>query len=200
MSLGAHPAGGWGRWVGLGGALGLAAALAACVTPDRGACQVAVPFVAQSPDRCGTAAVDMVLRFYGCTPDPDTLDRAIHIPALAGSIPALLAAAARQEGFAAEVRRSSEEELQRSLAAGQPLILMLGPAGEASAQGHFIVATGYRPRTGSLRVHSGSRANRWWPADAWRPRWEAAGCAAVWILPAPSGLLDLPSGLAQDEP
>ena len=194
----ARPAGGWGRWVCAGGGLALAGLLAACVSPHRGACRVAVPFVAQSPDRCGTAAVDMVLRFYGHDPDPEALDRAIHIPALAGSIPALLAAAARKEGFAAEARRSSEAELQRLLAAGQPPIVMLGPAGE-TPQGHFVVATGYQPRTGALRVHSGSRADQWWSAQAWRPRWESAGRWIVWIRPAQAPRLDLKPGLEQDE-
>lgn len=175
----------------------MAVLLAACVSPNRGASRVAVPFVAQAPDRCGTAAVDMVLRFYGHDPDPEALDRAIHIPALAGSIPALLAAAARQEGFAAEVRRSTEEELQRLLAAGQPPIVMLGPAG-AEPQGHFVVATGYQPRTGALRVHSGSRADQWWAANAWRPRWEKAGRWIVWIRPAQVLPLDLPPSLEQD--
>lgn len=140
----------------------------------------------------------MVLRFYGDHPDSEALDRAIHIPALSGSIPALLAAAAQQEGFAADALRSSEEEIHRLLAAGYPPIIMLGPAGEAP-QGHFVVATGYQPRNGALRVHSGSRADRWWSAAAWRPRWENAGRWIVWIRPVQAPRLDVKPGLEQDE-
>jgi hypothetical protein len=198
MTVAGLPAGRLGtRWVRTGGALALVGLLAACVSPHRDACRLEVPFVAQSPDRCGTAAVDMVLRFYGSKPDAEALDREIHIPALGGSIPALLVDAARQQGFAADATRSTEEEIQRLLAAGYPLILMLGPTGEAP-QGHFVVATGFQARTGALRVHSGSRPNQWWPANTWSPRWERADRWMVWIRPAPTPPLDLGSGLAQD--
>ncbi len=181
-----------------GGVLVWAGLLAACVSPDRGAILLEVPFVEQSPDRCGTAAVDMVLRSYGTTSDPEALDRDIHIPVLAGSVPALLVEAARQQGYTADALRSTEEDVQRLLAAGAPLIVLLGPAGEAP-QGHFVVATGFQPRTGALRVHSGSRSNQWWSAKVWRPRWESAGQWIVWIRrPEPAPGLDLSSAVEED--
>jgi len=192
------PAKGVGRRGCRRGVLVLATLLTGCISPNQGATLLAVPFVAQSPDRCGTAAVEMVLRFYGSDPDSVTLDRVIHIPALAGSVPALLVEAARQQGFAADAIQISEERILRLLASGNPLIVLLGPEGEA-LQGHFVVATGFQPRTGALRVHSGSRANRWRPEKVWHPRWESAGQWVVWIRRAQSLQLDSESGLEQDE-
>jgi ABC-type bacteriocin/lantibiotic exporter with double-glycine peptidase domain len=171
-----------------------------CVSSNRAAIRLDVPFVAQPPDRCGTAAVEMILRYYGVTPDPAALDRAIHIPALAGSIPALLVEGSRRAGFAADSLVVAEEEIYRKLAAGSPLVVLLAPAGD-DPRGHFIVATGANPRTGALRVHSGNRANRWWPATSWRSRWEQAGRQIVWIRPEPAAAagLDGAPGLGEDD-
>jgi ABC-type bacteriocin/lantibiotic exporter with double-glycine peptidase domain len=157
--------------------------LVSCAAPERGAHLLDVPFLEQPPDRCGPVAVAMVARYYGRSPDMDALDRDIYIPALAGSIPALLAEGARRQGLAAEVRRCSEPEIHALIAEGFPLIVMLAPAGK-DPRGHFVVATGSNAKTGSLRVHSGARQDRWISPRQWRKRWEKAGCLVVLIRPA----------------
>ncbi|NLG35984.1 MAG: hypothetical protein GX548_11580 [Lentisphaerae bacterium] len=164
----------------------LAVLLAACRSTSPSVCRLDVPFLEQSEGRCGTAAVAMVLRFHGADPDMDELDRDIHLPALEGSIPALLVEGARTQGWAADAFRCSEEEFRRFLADGVPLIVLLAPSGR-DPRGHFVVATGFNFRTGALRVHSGSRSHQWWKASKWRPPWEAAGCRVVWIRPEEGG-------------
>lgn len=159
------------------------ALLVSCASPERGAHLLDVPFLEQPPDRCGPVAVAMVARYYGLSPDMETLDRDILIPALAGSIPALLAEGAQRQGLAAEVRQCSEPEIHALIAAGFPLVVMLAPAGKET-RGHFVVATGSNPATGALRVHSGARRDRWISSRQWRERWENAGCRIVLIRPA----------------
>lgn len=177
-------------------AAGLLIAPGGCAGRGRDVVTVDVPFVQQPEDRCGTAAVAMILAHYGASPDFEALDRDIHLPALSGSIPELLADAARRRGFSAGLLRDGEAELRQRLAAGQPLILLLAPSGE-EPRGHFVVATGYQTRRGALRVHSGMRPDRWWTAGAWRPRWEAAGSRGVWILPVPADPPNLPAASGQ---
>lgn len=161
-------------------ALAVGAMLVSCVSPEQGAHLLDVPFLEQPPDRCGPASVAMVVRYYGLAPDMDALNRDIHIPALAGSIPALLAEGARRQGLAAEVRRCSEPEIHALIADGFPLIVLLAPAGK-EPRGHFVVATGSNPRTGALRVHSGARQDHWLSPRQWRKRWEKAGSQIVLI-------------------
>lgn len=166
---------------------GLAAAgagvlLISCVFPERGAHLLDVPFLEQPPDRCGPVSVAMVARFHGVSPDAEALERDIHVPALAGSIPALLAEGARKQGLEAEVRSCSEPEIYAWIGEGFPLIVMLAPAG-VDPRGHFVVVTGCNPRTGALRVHSGSRPNQWLAPEAWRERWIQAGRKIVLIRP-----------------
>lgn len=166
---------------------GLAAAwagamLISCVSNDRGAHLLDVPFSEQPVDRCGPVAVAMVARFHGVSPDGEALERDIHVPALSGSIPALLAEGARRQGLAAEVRSCTETEIYSLIGEGLPLIVMLAPAG-VDPRGHFVVVTGCNPRTGALRVHSGSRPNQWLAPEAWRDRWVQAGCLIVLIRP-----------------
>lgn len=125
----------------------------------------------------------MVARFYGKSPDLDALDHDIHIPALAGSIPELLVEGARHQGLSAEVLQCSEHQVHALISAGNPLIVLLAPAGNGS-RGHFVVATGSNPKTGALRVHSGANPNQWLSHRAWCKRWIRAGRKIVWIRPA----------------
>lgn len=172
-------------WRGIPAASWLGVLLAACVSPEKGTHLLDVPFIQQPPDHCGSASVAMVARFYGVEPDGDALDRDIFVPALSGSIPALLAEGARRQGLAAEVRHCSEEELHALISAGMPLIVLLAPVGD-SPRGHFVVATGSNPATGALRVHSGTRPNHWLSRRAWQARWIRADRAVVLIRPLDS--------------
>ncbi|MGB4047184.1 MAG: C39 family peptidase [Kiritimatiellia bacterium] len=168
-------------WAGLV-AIGL---LTACFAPMHHAYLLDVPFVAQPDDHCGPASVTMVARFYGVEPDLEKLEQDVFVPALAGSIPDLLAEGARRQGLAAEVVHCEEPQLHEWLAAGFPLILLLAPVGK-DPRGHFVVATGSQPATSALRVHSGNRQDRWLVARRWKKRWHDAGNKIVLIRPAES--------------
>lgn len=150
---------------------------------------LSVPFLAQPPDLCGPAALYMIERFYGARPDFDTIVAATHLPALKGSIPELLADAARRDGFQAAVLHNLlPSTLHALLLDEQPLILLLGPDPEADdgdTRGHFIVLTSHDLATDDITAHSGNTKNRAYAAEQWLPRWNAAGNVAVWIAPAP---------------
>ncbi|MBR4189563.1 MAG: C39 family peptidase [Kiritimatiellae bacterium] len=164
----------------------LAAALVSCNTPPSARnAKLSVPFIPQPPDHCGAVALAMVERYYGAKPDLAALLAYVQIPALSGTIPDLLAEAARRNGFDAELRTLDPMQIHALLLAGQPLILLLGPDPETPGdpRGHFLVATGYRPATRALRAHTGYRENTWLPETDWLPRYRAAGSTALVLAP-----------------
>lgn len=165
----------------------LAATGASCSTPPSArTAKVSVPFIPQPPDRCGAVALAMVETYYGASPDLDTLVAYVQIPALSGTIPDLLAEAARRNGFNAKLLTLSPMQIHSLLLAEKPLVLLLGPDPDTpdDPRGHFLVATGYRPKTRTLRAHTGYRKNTWLPESDWLPRYHAAGSTALLLTPA----------------
>jgi ABC-type bacteriocin/lantibiotic exporter with double-glycine peptidase domain len=166
-----------------------ATALVSCNTPPSArTAKVGVPFIPQPPDRCGAVALAMVEQYYGTSPDLDALVAYVQIPALSGTIPDLLAEAARRNGFDAEVKTLDPMQIHALLLAGKPLILLLGPDPDTpdDPRGHFLVATGFRPKTCSLRAHTGYRQNTWLAEPEWLPRYRAAGSTALVLAPSAS--------------
>ena len=151
--------------------------VAGCLSPGP-TVLIDVPFQEQLPDRCGAASVGMVAQYLGVDLDMEVLDREVYIPALAGTVPELMAEGARKQGLWARVEKGSEADLQQWLEEGTPPILLLAPAGDNS-KGHLVVVTGVNLQTGALRVHSGRDRNRWMSRKAWFARWVQAGCCVV---------------------
>ena len=76
------------------------------------ALRLEVPAIRQSPERCGPAALSMVLRFYGASAaELAEADRA-YDPALRGALITDLRDAAHRAGRAAAVETPGEEGLQ----------------------------------------------------------------------------------------
>jgi hypothetical protein len=128
----------------------------------------------------------MVESYYGTDPDLGALIAYVQIPALSGTIPELLVEAARQNGFTAELLELNPMQIHALLLAGKPLILLLGPdpGTPDDPRGHFLVATGYRPKTRTIRAHTGTRKNVWLPPETWLPRYRSAGSTALLLFPA----------------
>lgn len=168
------------------GALVLLLLAAGCASPRLRPGDVAlrVPFVSQPPGLCGPAALAMVERHFGRPGDFEALSAFLDLPALGGTIPELVAEAARRDGLDAAVAVLPPGEIPGLLASGLPPILLLAPASpEDDPRGHFLVATGWRPATGALRAHTGRSENRWLAAEEWRERYLAAGSRAVLVAP-----------------
>jgi ABC-type bacteriocin/lantibiotic exporter with double-glycine peptidase domain len=140
-----------------------------------------VPIVAQAPERCGQAALEMVLRYYGA--DPRALreaDRA-YDPVLRGSLITDLAAAARRAGYEAAVATLTPDSLVALLAAGVPPIVLYqnGPAPLTVA--HFGVVTGWDPARGVFTLNDGGTHARMVGREVLAKRWRTAGSQALII-------------------
>ena len=114
-----------------------------------------VPIVKQAPERCGPAALEMVLRYYAA--DSAALaepDRA-YDRALKGALITDLAAAARRAGFDATVATLAPHSLVGLLAAGvPPIVLFQKGAGPITAP-HYAVVTAWDSSRGAFVLNDG---------------------------------------------
>ena len=82
-----------------------------------------VPVLEQRPERCGPAALEMVLRFHGASAGQAAFADSAYDPVLRGALITDLAAWARRAGFDARVARVDEDSLVSLLRRGLPPIV-----------------------------------------------------------------------------
>ncbi len=154
-----------------------------CLTIPRAPLLVDVPFYSQEvDDDCGAAALKCVLAYRGVAFDESSLSTRLHLPALKGTIPALILKEAQTALPHSVLIRPTASELRGLLRDGSPPILFLAPH-EPDGPGHFVVLTGLDPNRKSARLHSGSRPNRWVHYDAVIDRWERGGRITIILSP-----------------
>jgi len=144
-----------------------------------------VPIVAQAPEHCGQAALEMVLRYYGA--DDAALheaDRA-YDPALRGSLITDLAAAARRAGYEATLATLVPDSLIALLVAGVPPIVLYQNGRAPVTVAHFGVVTGWDPARETFTLNDGGARPRVVGRDQLAKRWRTAGSQALIIRRSP---------------
>jgi ABC-type bacteriocin/lantibiotic exporter with double-glycine peptidase domain len=138
-----------------------------------------VPILEQAPERCGQAALEMVLRYYGA--DPTVLheaDRA-YDPALRGSLITDLAAAARRAGYDATIATLTPDSLVALLSAGVPPIVLYQNGRAPLTVAHFGVVTGWDPGRRAFTLNDGGAHPRAVRRETLAKRWRTAGSQAL---------------------
>lgn len=139
------------------------------------AAALAVPFVIQARERCGPAALEMVLRYYGAdSAAVSEADRA-YDPVLRGTLITDLAAASRRAGYEALVATSTPDSLIGLLGAGVPPIILYQAARGPFMAGHFGVVTFWDPVDDAFTLHDGGARPRLLRRGDLAKRWQAAG-------------------------
>lgn len=140
-----------------------------------------VPIIAQEPERCGQAALEMVLRYYGA--DGAALDEATsaYDPVLRGSLITDLAAAARRAGYLAIVATLSPDSLTALLSAGVPPIVLYQSGLAPLTVAHFAVVTGWDPEGDTFTINDGRARPRKIGRVDLAKRWRTAGSRALII-------------------
>ena len=159
-----------------------AGAIAAAAPPrTEPAVRLAVPVIAQAPERCGPAALAMVLRFLGA---PDSAvagaDRA-YSAALRGALITDLARAAERAGFAARVAALTEDSLHALLRDSLPPILHYRSGAGPVTRGHYGVLAGWDPARGEYLVNDGGARTARYRRDDLMRRWRAADSLALLV-------------------
>lgn len=130
------------------------AALLADATPAA-PLRLEVPIVRQAPERCGPAALTMVMRFYGADSSAAQLADRAYDPALGGTLITDLAAVARAAGFTAEIARYSDSLLVAELARGRPPIVLYQNGPGVITVPHYGVVVGWDPAADRYVLHDG---------------------------------------------
>jgi ABC-type bacteriocin/lantibiotic exporter with double-glycine peptidase domain len=164
--------------------LGWASAATAGALPAAGAGLV-VPLVKQAPERCGQAALEMVLRYYGA--DSSALHEAdgAYDPALRGSLITDLAAAARRAGYEAEVATLTPDSLIALLAAGVPPVVLYQNGRRPLTVPHDGVVTAWDPAREAFTLNDGGAHPRVVRRDDLTRRWRTAGSQALIVRARP---------------
>jgi ABC-type bacteriocin/lantibiotic exporter with double-glycine peptidase domain len=149
--------------------------------PAGGPVDVDVPIVVQTPERCGQAALEMVLRYYGA--DSVALAEAgrAYDPALRGSLITDLAAAARRAGYEATIATLVPDSLVALLGAGVPPILLYQSGRAPLTVAHFGVVTGWDPVRTAFTLNDGGARPIVVGRDRLMKRWRTAGWQALII-------------------
>jgi ABC-type bacteriocin/lantibiotic exporter with double-glycine peptidase domain len=159
-------------------ALGWAAATLAGPLPAAGTA-LDVPVVRQAPERCGQAALEMVLRYYGADPAALHEGAGAYDPALRGSLITDLAAAARRAGFEAEVATLTPDSLIALLAADVPPVVLYQNGRRPLTVPHFGVVTGWDPAREAFTLNDGGALPRVMRRGDLAKRWRTAGSQAL---------------------
>ena len=155
----------------------LAALLAA--SQVGGGVRLDVPVLAQAAERCGPAALTMVLQWYGADSAATTLGDCGYDPVLRGALITDLARCAREAGFLADVEQPREDSLRAMLVSGIPPVLLYERGVNRLARLHYAVLVGWEPERGRYVLHDGGRKPSRMNREALMRRWQAAGGRAL---------------------
>ncbi len=143
--------------------------------PARGVYVAGVPFFPQEPERCGPAALAMVMAFQGRPVPPDLIASEIYLPKLKGTLTVDLLIYPRTQGFESRIQQGGFPALLREIRQGNPVIVLLDVGLPLRSLRHYAVVVGYDTGTESLIAHSGRRANMVLPRDLFERQWRASG-------------------------
>jgi hypothetical protein len=138
-----------------------------------------VPIVEQAPERCGEAALAMVLRYYGAAPTALREVDGVFNPAVAGSRIDDLADAARRAGYDATVAALTPDSLIELLSDGVPPILLYRDGSGPAAPGRFGVVTEWDASQASFTLNDGTARRRVTRRDDLVKQWTLAGSLAL---------------------
>lgn len=138
-----------------------------------------VPIVEQPRERCGQAALAMVLRYYGADPAALREVDAVYDSVLHSSLITELAGAARRAGYPAAVATLTPDSLIELLNSGVPPILLYQDGRGSVTVGRYGVVTGWDGTHSSFILHDGSARPNVTPRDDLAKWWETAGSLAL---------------------
>lgn len=138
-----------------------------------------VPIVKQSREKCGPAALEMVLRFYGAGPQAVREVDHAYDAVLRGSLITDLAASARRAGFDATIVTLTSDSLVALLTEGVPPILLYQNGRGPLTVRHFGVVTGWDPERAMFTLNDGGPRPRDTSRDELEQRWRTAGSQAL---------------------
>lgn len=146
-----------------------------------------VPFVKQSEDGCGSAAISMILQYWGAhgveidtrRADAELIQKQLYSPKARGILASDMQHYLKGSGFLVFPLTGSWMDLEENLRHGRPLIVSLQPGGR-SAPLHYVVVTGIDWQRDAVFIHDPARGKLLRVERAeFEKQW---GCNRNWML------------------
>jgi hypothetical protein len=122
------------------------------------------PFYPQTRYHCGPAALLSVLEFSGARTTMPALVERVYLPDREGSLQAEMLAAARASGRVPYRVDASLDAILAELGAGRPVLVLQNLGISWAPRWHYAVVYAADPESGSIRLRSGTEAERQTPA------------------------------------
>jgi ABC-type bacteriocin/lantibiotic exporter with double-glycine peptidase domain len=142
-----------------------------------------VPFIRQSGNDCGPAALAGVFSYYGKPADLAAVTAAIYIPKLRGTLPMDLEQYARTAGFQTRSSGNTVDALRAAIRNNNPIICLLDFGFGPYRQPHYVTAIGFDDGNKIIIMHDGTTANRTMTNETFWKYWSRAGNWMVVITP-----------------
>jgi ABC-type bacteriocin/lantibiotic exporter with double-glycine peptidase domain len=113
--------------------------LVASIALAQGGAWLDVPFVRQSEEGCGAAAISMVMRYWGHDAEPQPILHELYEAELRGIRAADMARYFREHGFRTFEFKGEWTDLAAHIAKGRPLVVALR---EGANVLHYVVVAG----------------------------------------------------------
>jgi ABC-type bacteriocin/lantibiotic exporter with double-glycine peptidase domain len=162
-----------------------AASIGSVVAAQPPGVWIDVPFIAQTRDGCGSAAISMIMQYWknqggraaGNSADPERIQAALYSPS-AGGIPASkMREYFQASGYRAFAFRGNWDDLKHHVQQGRPLIVSLKASGPLEPL-HYVVVVGIDAERGYvymndpaqqklLRISREGFESEWNPTQNW---------------------------------
>jgi len=166
--------------------LAISMAHSGCVSsgPDPGQRAQALSLAPQSSERyqCGPSTLASVLAFHGEPVPEEVIAQAIYSPTAQGVLLHDMAWFAREQGFQAELRTGSVDDLKHAVDERHPPIVLLDYGIARVRRPHFTAITGVTD-DGVFQLDT-KRADDYVRMDLFTRLWERAGNQYLVITPA----------------
>jgi Flp pilus assembly protein TadD len=157
----------------------------------KGARVARVPFCLQGRQSCGAAALTCVLRYHDSPVELRDVAAAVVIPALGGTLFVDMVSYPRARGLWSEQHRGDTELLCAHLAAGRPVICLLG-TGVPCTAGHYITVTACAPGRGVV-CHNGYEPDHFMTWREFDTLWKASRHWMLVVCPPEKVDWEIPS-------
>jgi ABC-type bacteriocin/lantibiotic exporter with double-glycine peptidase domain len=135
-----------------------------CAPQESAGIWLDVPFVKQTEDGCGSAAISMLMQYWNThgmridsqRADAATIQKQLYSRKARGIFASDMENYLKASGFKVFTLDGNWTELQEHLKQGRPLIVSLQP-GSANAPLHYVVVTGVDWQTNAAFIHDPAR-------------------------------------------
>ena len=156
--------------------------------------RIDVPYVEQTENYCGPAALAMVANYYGIDTTAEQISDLVYTPKKEGSLQIEMGAAARNLDLVAYIMQMDTESLRAEIDAERPVIVLQNLALNFYPVWHYSVVTGRDPNNEHLLLHSGRHKYYRVPWTTFKNTW---GRSDNWaMIAAPVG--DLPTSANEE--